>query len=1059
MGFCHLHLHTEYSLLDGLCRLKDLIKKARGLSFDSLALTDHGGLYGMVPFYKTCMENGIKPLIGCEIYVVDNMKKREGKESPNHLVLLAENDEGLKNLYKIISLSHLEGFYFKPRTDKTLLSRYSKGLIALSGCVKGKLPELILKGDIDGAKTEAKNYMDIFGKDNFFLELQYHGLPLEKKVNFWLLNMSKELKLDIVATNDVHFIEKTDYTLHRVLMAVQTLSTVEEFPRYTTPEHYLKSEEEMKKLFLEVPRALLNTEYIAKRCDVKLALNTPKLPKTKVPEGFSEEEYLKKMAFEGAFIRYGYPLPDKIEERLLYELSVISKTGFTGYFLVVKEIIDFARQSGIMVGPGRGSAAGSLVAYCLFITDVDPVKYHLIFERFLNPERISPPDIDVDLCHTGRRKVLDFIRERFGKENIAHAGAFSTLQARAVLRDTGRAIGLPYETVDRLTSFIPYSAVDLGNLIVQSPGFKNEVLSSEKTKKAFYIAKKLQGLPRHMTQHSAGVVIADKPLTEYVPLERASGEEIITQADMYALEEMGLVKIDLLGLRFLSVIDSTLKFIEKTKRLKLSLKDIPLNDSKTFETIKAGNTTCTFQLESSGMRSLLRKVGPECIEEISHILALYRPGPITSGMTEEYVKRKKGESPVSFPHPLLEEVLSSTYGVFIYQEQLMQAANIIADYSLGEADLLRRAIAKKDREKIEKEKPKFLERAKKKGIEEKTALEIFSTLEAFGDYGFNKSHSISYALLAYYTVYLKVHHPVEYFSSLLTLYMDTPSRLQRYLCEARNSGIQILLPDINKSGIGFTPETEEGKIFIRTGLGLIKNLGPQGIKEIYSLREEEPFSGFFNFVKRVNKKIINSKSLESLILAGCFDSFGIKRPVLLLALKKVLKETKAIDGNQLSIGESSPSFEPLIDDVMLSDFSSFERLSHELLSLGHYITRHPMEFFEEAAGNIRTHTLSQVGELQKKTKVCVTGIITDMRRARTRKGERMLFASLEDLTGSLESVFFPEVIKKCELFLEYSRPLVIWGTNDINDDGTPTIVAEKILPLEEVCYLSRNSTA
>lgn len=1059
MGFTHLHIHTEYSLLDGFCHLKDLIKKAKELNFSSLALTDHGGLYGMVPFYKGCTENGIKPIIGCEVYVVDNMKKKENKESPNHLTLLAENEEGLKNLYRIITSSHLEGFYFKPRVDKDLLNRHSKGLIALSGCIKGEVQELILKGDIEGAKAAAGNYKEIFGRDGFFSELQYHRLPLEKKVNFWLLKLSQELGLETVATNDVHFIAKSDFTLHQVLMAIKTLSVVGESPQYITPEHYLKSEEEMSRIFAEIPKALFNTEEIAKRCSINLDLKTLNLPKARVPEGLSEEEYLKNMVYEGARIRYGSPIPLTVKERLGYELSIIEKTGFVGYFLIVKEIVDFARENGIIVGPGRGSAAGSLVAYCLFITDVDPIKHGLLFERFLNPERISPPDIDIDLCHIGRKKVLEFIRERFGKENIAHAGAFSTLQARAVLRDTGRAIGLSYETIDKITSLVPYSAIDLESLVKENPNFKKLISSDEKAKKAFLIAKKLQGLPRHMTQHSAGVVIADKPLTEYVPLERASGEEIITQADMYALEDLGLVKIDLLGLRFLSVIDSTFKFIKKTKGVKLSLKDIPLNDQKTFEAIKGGNTTSTFQLESSGMRTLLRKVKPESIEEISDVLALYRPGPLTSGMTEEYVKRKKGESRVTLPHPLLKDILSSTYGVFIYQEQLMQTANIIADYSLGEADLLRRAIAKKDKETIDKEKPKFLARAKQKGIDEKTALEIFRTLEAFGNYGFNKSHSISYAFLAYYTVYLKVHYPVEYFASLLTLYMDIPSRLQRYLCEARNLGIKILLPDINKSFAGFCPEIHKGEDAIRTGLGLIKNLGPQGIKEILTIREKEPFSGFFNFVKRVNKKVVNIKSLESLILAGCFDSFSIPRPALLLALKKFLKENKSKEDGQLCFNNHDSPLDPLINDVMLSDFSPAEKLSHELKALGHYITKHPMEFFENTASKIRTHNLSQINEMQKRTKVCVAGIITDKRQARTRSGERMLFASFEDLTGNLELVLFPEVIKKYGLYLEYSYPLVVWGTTDINDDRTPTIVVEKILPLEEAYYLSKNPTA
>jgi len=1050
ISFCHLHVHSEYSLLDGLCRLPELVDSAAALSMPAMALTDHGGLLGIVPFYKLCMEKGIKPIIGCEVYVVKDLHQKEGKEIPHHLVLLAENEEGYKNLIKLVTASNLEGFYYRPRVDKKLLSQHSRGLIALSACMRGEVSDLILKADAGAARGAAAEYADIFGRRNFFLELQDHGLEQEKKTNFRLRALAKELGLGVVATNDVHYLIPEDAGVHRTLLSVQTLSVLGESISMDGNEYCLKSPAEMEKLFADVPAALGNTGIIAERCNVKLSLGGINLPEIPVPPGYDAQSFLEKLAMEGACARYGNPIPENVRRRLEYELSVIRQTGYTGYFLIVKDITDFAEKRGIPLGPGRGSAAGSLVSYCLRITDVDPLKYGLIFERFLNPDRVSPPDIDVDLCHRGRRDVLDYIRERYGRERIAHAGAISTLQARAVLRDTGRALSMSYDKIDRMCSHIPYSHISLEGALDQSPQLSALVRQDPEVKRTFETAQHLQGLPRHMTQHSAGVVIAKNPLTDYVALQRASGEEIITQADMDMLEDLGLVKIDLLGLRFLTVVSDALKLIRARRSINLTIKGIPLDDKDTFEALRRGDTTSTFQLESTGMRDMLRKVQPENIGDLSAVLALYRPGPLQSGMADEFIARRHGKKPVSYPHPCLEPILSETYGVFLYQEQLMQTAQAVAGYTLGEADLLRRAIAKKKKEEIERQKPEFIRRARQRGFDAKTAGEVFSTLEAFGDYGFNKSHSVSYAVMAARTVYLKEHFPVEYFSALLSLYMDTPSRLQLYLSDARRKGIRLLLPDINRSGVGFIPE--DGAEAIRTGFALIKNLGARGIKEILKIRREGPFTGFFNFCRRTDRRAISRQALESLIFAGAFDDSAIPRPAMLLSLKSAILESKSAECSaryhgQICFLPDRSAAEDRAKKVLWWDFSPEKKISHELEALGHYITVHPLEMWKDTISKYRTHTAADVSEIIEKKKVRLAGILLDLRWGRTRNGGRMIFAQLEDLTGTVELVIFPREMRLFYQYLSTGSPVMVDGWTDLDGDGRRTVVVEKISSL------------
>lgn len=940
MTFCHLHIHSEYSFLDGLCRIPELITEAVRLKIPALALTDHGGLWGVVPFYKECQKSGIKPILGCEVYVVDFYLQQKKKEYPYHLVLLAENNEGYKNLIKLVTLSHLKGFYRLPRVDKNLLAEHSRGLIALSGCIKGEIAQHILRDELDEAERAVRDYAEIFPQGNFFLEMQDHGLAGQQKINFWLKEFSEKLNTPLVATNDVHYLKPEDAKVHKILLSVQNLSTSGRSLSLPGNEHYLKSPTEMEKLFYDIPQALHNTTEIARRCNVQLDLDGINLPPFPVPKGYDSQSLLEKQTFEGAKKRYPYPLSSTVKERIAYELSIIKNTGYAGYFLIVKDIVDFAKNNHIIVGIGRGSAAGSIVCYCLGITNVDPIKYGLIFERFLNPERISLPDIDIDLCHRGRQQVLDYIRNRFGKDCIAHVGAFSTFQARAAFRDTGRALGLNYKTIDRVCSFIPYSHITLEDAQTQSPHLSTLIRSNRYISQAFNLAQHIQGLPRHMTQHPSGVVIAKKPLTDYVPLQKASGQEIITQANMDILEDWGLVKIDLLGLRFLTVIDDTLKLVKKLRGIHMRPEDIPLDDKKTFRALSRGETTSTFQLESPGMRSLLKKVQPQNIEDISAVLALYRPGPLQSNMTQEFVERHRGQKEVSYPHPSLIPILCNTSGVFLYQEQLMQTSQRVAGYTLGEADLLRRAITHRHKEILQELKPDFIKRAQARGFEQETANQIFSVLKAFGGFCFNKSHSISYAIMAYRTVYLKEHFPLEYFSALLSLYIDIPSKLQLYISEVRHRKIKLLGPDINKSQIDFIPEGNTDIPSIRTGFALVKNLGPQGIKEILTVRSERSFKDFFDFCHRVDRRIVNSKAIESLIFSGAFDSFGLSRPVMLISLKSALMERRT-SRDQISLFEEKYLTPTLAKNTFVKDFTPRQKAQQELYSLGHYVTYHP----------------------------------------------------------------------------------------------------------------------
>lgn len=1054
MSFCHLHVHTEYSLLDGFCRLESLISSAKALNYDSLAITDHGALYGIVPFYILCKKSNIKPIIGCEVYVTCDINKKDKNAPYYHLILLCENNEGYTNLTKLVTVSHMEGFYFKPRVDKKLLAKYSDGIIALSGCIQGEIPQLCLKGDYVKAEKVAKDYIDIFGADNFYLEVQNHGIDKQKKVNCFLKTLGKKLNIGLVATNDVHYVSKKDAFLQDILFSINTKS----YPDKTSlkkPELYLKSKKQMIDIFKEIPSAIENSQIIANRCNVFLDLKGLKLPSIEVPSGLSTQSFLEKLSLNGAKKRYGYPLRKDVKDRIQLELSVVNKTNYAGYFLIVKDIVDFAKKNQIPVGPGRGSAAGSIICYCLGITDIDPIKYGLVFERFLNPERKTLPDIDVDLCHRGRKQVLCYIKNRFKEECVAHVGAFSTLQARAVVRDTSRALGLSRKKTDAMCSHIPYSAINLRDIPKHSPHFVNLIRQDPKAKNVFKISCQLQGLIRHMTQHSAGVVIAEKPLTKYIALEKTREDEVITQADMNILEALKLPKIDLLGLRFLTVIGDTITLIKKHKNISMKSEDIPLDDPKVFKVIGRGDTTSTFQLESSGIRNLLRKVKPQNIKELAAVLALYRPGPLTSGMTEKYIKQRWSNKKAETLHPCLKPILDDTYGVFIYQEQLMQAAHILAGYTLGEADLLRKAIAKKDKNFITKQKPNFIKRAYKQGVCPQVSEKIFSILESFGGYGFCKSHSISYAHLAYKTVYLKVHFPLEYFCALLSTYSDMPERLKLYLSDARRNNISLLRPDINKSDVNFTLEYRQNIPdtigCIRAGLSMVKHLGNKGIYQILQVRKDKPFTSFFDFCHRTDQRLINIQTIKSLILAGTFDSFEISQTTLLLALKSALGEKQS--SNQLSFLPWKSTVENLAIKTKLQDFLPKQKLYNEFLSLGHYLTAHPLEAVKHKIQNLYTHTIEDLKQSLNIQTVKIAGVLLDHRSSKTKNNHLMMFVLLEDLTGIIEVVIFPKVLKYYGHYLGSQEAVIIEGKTDIDDNQNVTVIAEKITPIYTKKYM------
>ncbi len=1057
--FAHLHLHSQYSLLDGACHLERIIEKAKSLNMKAVAITDHGNMFGAIEFYSLARSAQLKPIIGIEFYEARSSRFERSqnlkKEDTNfHLVALARDRTGYKNLLKLTSLAYLEGFYYKPRIDTELLEKYKEGLIVLSACLKGRICRLILEDKVNEAFKAADDYYQILGRGNFYLELMDNGLEEQKKVNKVLLKISKDLKIPVVATNDVHYIEKEDAFSHQVLLCIQTQTTLADPKRmkFETDEFYFKSPQEMYEIFKEIPESLKNSLEIAEKCNLEIKFSELHLPSFPVPSNRTSFEFLKDLCYEN--LKRKFPNPNsKVLERLEYELEVIKKTGFAGYFLIIWDLIKFAKENDVPTGPGRGSAAGSLVSYLLDITEIDPLKYGLLFERFLNPERISMPDIDIDFCDEKRSKVLEYVASKYGKENVAQIITFGTLQARAVVRDVGRVLGFSYSEVDRIAKLIPSEPnITLDSALERVRELRELYDSDPKIKQLIDTAKKLEGLSRHASIHAAGVVISDKPLTDYIPLYKTSDGEITTGFSMGPLEKLGLLKMDFLGLKTLSLIEETLRWIKKLRNINLNIRDIPLDDKKTYEMLCAGKTIGVFQLESSGMRDLLRRLKPEQFTDLIHCLALYRPGPIGTGMVSDFIERKHRRQPVSSLHPKLEPVLKETYGIIVYQEQVMKIASELADFSLAEADILRRAISKKIPEEMEAQRKKFIEGCLKNGIDKETAVKIFDLMEYFAGYGFNKSHSTAYALISYRTAYLKANFCTEFMCALLNSEKNNTDKLVEYINEAKNLGIEILPSDINESYADFTVTGDKR---IRFGLMAVKNVGKAAVEAIVNARNGGgKFKSLKDFCQRVLLRAVNRKVIESLIKCGAFDSLGAKRSQLMSILDKTLEFASKKQRNQNKGQMSLFGFmekETLEDELPdIEEWPQVQLLNFEKALLGFFVTGHPLLKYQRCLKKVNTVNLNQIDRLKENEPVVVGGVLEIIKITSTRQTkEQMAILRLESPDGQIEVFAFPKVYQQFNKNIYSQNIVIIKGRVNFKDE-VPKIIAEKILSVEEM---------
>jgi DNA polymerase-3 subunit alpha len=1057
--FVHLHVHTEYSLLDGAARIEELLEKAVNKGMSSLAITDHGNMYGAIEFYKAAKEAGIKPIIGSEVYVAPRSRfDKEGKKDDqlHHLVLLAKNNKGYRNLLKLISLGYLEGFYYKPRVDLEALKKYSDGLICLSGCLAGEVAKGILNEQGDQVKETIRNYQQIFGKDNYYLELQDQGLREEKIVNKNLMKISEELDIPVVATNDVHYLEQEDAQAHDVLLCIQTGKNLSDEDRMKFPndQFYLKDGQEMAEVFSDTPEAIENTVKIAQRCNVEFDFEQTYLPPYEVPEGESLTSYLRELCLSGVKRRYG-ELTEEVKERLDYELRIIEEMGYPAYFLIVWDFIKYAQKMGIMVGPGRGSAAGSLVSYLLGITDIDPLKHGLIFERFLNPARVSMPDIDIDFCYQRRDEVIDYVTRKYGQDKVAQIITFGTMAARAVIRDVGRVLNIPYGKVDKIAKLIPFGA-NLEEALESSPELKNIYQNEEEIKHLIDYAQRLEGLPRHASTHAAGVVISKEELTNYTPLQQNKGE-VTTQYPMNNLEEIGLLKMDFLGLRTLTVINNSLKIIKRTQEIELDLSEVPLDDQGTYKLLQTGNTEGLFQIESNLFQRLIVDLQATKFEDLVALLALGRPGPLGSGMVDDFVERRHGKAEIEYLHPDLEEILKETYGVIVYQEQVMKIANEIAGYSLGEADILRRGMGKKKPELLKKHRQKFIDGANEKGYSEDLANELFDLMEYFGGYGFNKSHSAAYALVSYQTAYLKNYYPVEFMASLLSSVMGNSDKVARYIEECRRMEIEVLAPDVNESEVRFTVINQK----IRFGLEAVKNVGQKAIEEIIKAREEKgSFDSIADFCEKVSLGKVNQRVIESLIKAGAFDSLGVYRAQLLTILDDLYEKYRRIQkekGNgQQSFADFLDEDEFVNDDLELpgiSEYSQEQLLSMEKEYLGLYISGHPIDNYESLLQKEEITSIIDVKELADGKEVMIGGIINDLKQITTKNGNEMAFIEIEGRAGQLEVIVFPDLFGEFQNLLYKNEFILVTGELDKSEQGVK-IIAQKLQgPPENKLYL------
>ena len=1056
MTFVHLHNHTEYSLLDGAAKIENLVERARDYGMPACAITDHGVMYGAISFYEKCKEAGVKPIIGCEVYVCNDHKERAGRkgDSACHLVLLAENAQGYSNLCHLVSLGFLEGFYYKPRVDKALLHQYHEGLICLSACIAGEIPELILNGQSAQAKELTIEYRDIFGADNFFIELQSHGLREEERVMPELVRIARELDIPMVVTNDIHYVDAEDSAMHDILLCIQTgkLRSDENRMRFANDQFYLKTEQEMAKLFPNIPEAMANTVKIAERCNVEFKFGELYMPNYEVPAGYNLQSYLRYLCEEGLKRNYPSGITEELQQRLDYELGIINSLNFPGYFLIVWDLINFARSQGISVGPGRGSAAGSLVAYCLGITNVDPLRYGLLFERFLNPERVSPPDIDTDISDVRRGEVVDYLVQKYGEDKVSQIVTFNFLLVKGAVKSVARVLDVPYADADRIVKLMPDDPKikTIAEAMEKSPDLKAEYENNRIAHEVLDIAEKICGMPSHCGKHAAGLAIAQNELVSYMPVQRDNKDgSITTQYAKEQVEMCGLVKMDLLGLRTLSVIDDALENIEKSHGIQVDISNIPLDDTKTFKMLSDGDGIAVFQLESDGMRKYLRDLQPDRFEDIIAMNALYRPGPLGSGMVEDYIKGRHGKK-VKYMHPSLEPILAETYGVIVYQEQVMEIVRELGGFSLGAADNLRRAMGKKKQETIDKARDDFVSGCVENSLQKKTALDIFELLRYFGGYGFNKSHSTAYALVSYQTAWLKSGYPAEFMAATMTSVMTSADKVPQYIEYCKNVGIEVLPPDINESGEKFG--VVGGKI--RFAMSAVKNVGREAVRRIVQEREENgPYTSIGNLCERLP---MNKKMLESLVFCGALDSLGANRATMLASMDLALEISRRSqadkDSSQMSLFDFGVEKRSSSADFTMDvrpEFSFTELLNMEKEMLGFYVSGHPFNNYRDVIKNKVSHDIKGLFALEDSTEVSVAGMISGLNRRFTKRGDAMANFLLEEENNSIRCTIFPRDYERCRDILAEGKIVILRCKTKMNG-GNPELTVSDVL---EPCKL------
>ncbi len=1074
--FVHLHLHTDYSMLDGACDVEKLCKRVKELGMPAVAMTDHGNIFGAVHFVNAAHKEGIKPIVGCELYVCkkdDHNTRRTPPEGDtyNHLLVLAENEEGYRNLARITSEASLNGFYYKPRISKKFLAEHSRGLIALSGCLKGEVAESLMEEKYEAARKAAATFGDIFGKGNFFLEIQDQGLELEHKIRPGLLRLEKELDVPLVATNDSHYLCEDDAHAQDVMVCIQTGKSIQETNRmkFQTNQFFVKSHEEMARVFKDSPDVLTRTLAIAERCNMRMEKVASPFPHFEVPTGYTLDSYFEHVCREG-FARRAESLRSAgdagrlkhsmadYEQRLAREIAIIQQMKFSGYFLIVWDFIRYAKEHNIPVGPGRGSAAGSLVSYAMGITDLDPLQHELLFERFLNPERVSMPDIDIDFCMNRRGEVIDYVTRKYGRENVAQIITFGTMAAKAAIKDVGRAMDIPYSDVDRIAKMVPNQLnITLDTAITESPALQQAYESDAQVRELLNTAKKLEGLVRNSGVHAAGVVIAPRPLTELVPLHKTKNDEIVTAFDMVAIEKLGLLKMDFLGLTTLTILDDALKLIEQTREQKLTLEEIPLQDPETYEKVfHKGLTSGVFQFESHGMRDVLRRYQPNSIEDLTALNALYRPGPIQGGMIDDFIERKHGRRKIEYELPELKEILAETLGVIVYQEQVMQIANRLAGYSLGEADLLRRAMGKKKAEEMAQQRDRFVKGATQRSYPAKKIEKIFDLMAQFAGYGFNKSHSAAYALLAYHTAYLKTHFPVEFMAALLTSVTGSTDDVVKYINECREMGIAVEPPDINVSDANFTPHGAA----IRFGLAAVKNVGHNAIESIVAGRKKlGEYKTIYQFCENVDLRLLNKRVLESLIKSGAMDGLGRRAPLMAVldkAIERAQKAQRDAESGQHGLfgvfqqEEENHDHNDKLPNI--PDWDEHQRLAAEKEILGFFITGHPLEKYSEKIESFRALSTEDISGLKNSTgkdEVYAAGVITNLRVLKSKKGDFYAQANLEDMSGSVDMLVFPEAFKRLQEKVKLEVPVLIRGGVRVEEGSNPKLTVSEIIALEE----------